>query len=137
MDTKPAFFAKPLGQWPEPVSCATAAFEYARQMRLSLYAEAGSAPHSRTFAHWKRLFDAELARAREYERMRMALSRDWSGLGKYLGESLLILRHSIALDAAGILSRLRRPAALASFERSVAVILQIVYSSPNALAPTS
>jgi hypothetical protein len=137
VDTKPVLFAKPLGQWPEPVSCATAAFEYARQMRLSLHPPAGSAPHARTFAHWKRLFDVELARAREYERVRMALSQDWSGLDRYLGESLLILRHSIALDAAGILSLLRCPAALALFESSVAVILQTVYSSLSALAPRS
>jgi hypothetical protein len=137
VDTKPVLFAKPLGQWPEPVSCATAAFEYARQMRLSLHPQAGSAPHSRTFAHWKRLFDVELARAREYDRMRMALSQDWSGLGKYLGESFLILRHSLALDAAGVLSRLRCPAALGLFNPSVAVILQTVYSSPSALVPRS
>jgi len=44
--------------------------------------------------------------------MRMALSQDWSGLDKYLGESLRILPHSIALDAVGILSLLRCPAAL-------------------------
>ena len=43
--------------------------------------------------------------------MRMALSQDWSGLDKYLGESLRILPHSIALDAVGILSLLRCPAA--------------------------
>jgi hypothetical protein len=106
-------------------------------MRLSLHPQAGSVPHSRTFAHWKRLFDVELARTREYERMRMALSQDWSGLGKYLGESLLILRHSIALDAVGILSLLRCPPALGLFESSVAVLLQTVYSSPNALAAKS
>jgi hypothetical protein len=79
---------------------------------------------SRTFAHWKRLFDLELTAARERERMRMALSQDWSGLGKYLGESLLITRHSIALDAAALLSRLRWPGAAKLFETSVAVILQ-------------
>jgi hypothetical protein len=106
-------------------------------MRLSLDPQAGSPPHSRSFAHWKRLFDVELARAREYERMRMALSQDWSGLDKYLGESLLILRHSIGLDAAGVLSRLRCPAALGLFDLSVAVILQTAYSSPSALAPKS
>ncbi len=106
-------------------------------MRLSLDPQSGSAPHLRTFAHWKRLFDVELARAREYQRMRMALSQDWSGLDKYLGEGLLILRHSIALDAAGILSRLQCPTALGLFESSLAVILQTVYSRPNALAPKS
>jgi hypothetical protein len=137
VDTNPVLFAKPLGHWPRPVSCPTAAFEYARQMRLSLDPQAGSAPHSRTFAHWKGLFDVELARAREYERMRMALSQDWSGLDKYLGESLLILRHSIALEAAVILSLLRCQAALGLFESSVSVILQTVYSRPNTLAPKS
>ena len=69
--------------------------------------------------------------------MRMAVSQDWSGLGKYLGESLLILRHSLSLDAAGVLSRLRCPAALGLFDPSVAVILQTVYSSPSALVPRS
>jgi hypothetical protein len=137
VDTKPAFFAKPLGQWPEPVSRTTAAFEYVRQMRLSLSPPDGLAPHSRPFAHWKQQFYVELAKIREYERMRMALSRDWSGLGKYLEEGLLIGRHSIALDAAGILSRLRCSGALRLFESSVAVILQTVYSSPSALAPKS
>jgi hypothetical protein len=96
-------------------------------MRLSLQQQAGSAPHSRTFAHWKRQFDVELASARERERMRMALSQDWSGLGEYFRESLLILRHSIALDAAGLLCRLRCPGALRLFEPSVAVILQTVF----------
>ena len=128
MDTKPALFAKVLGRWPEAVSCVTAALEYARQMRLSVQQQAGSARDCRTFAHWKRRFDVELASARERERMRMALSQDWSGLGKYFRESLLILRHSIALDAAALLCRLRCPGALRLFERSVAVILQTVYS---------
>jgi hypothetical protein len=106
-------------------------------MRLFLHPQAGWAPDSRTFSHWKRLFYMELANTREYERMRMALSQDWSGLDKYLGESLLILRHSIALDAVGILSLLRCPAALGLFESSVAVLLQTVYPRPKALAAQS
>ena len=101
-------------------------FEYVRQMRLSICQEAGSARSPRTFAHWKRLFESELARVREQERIRMALSRDWSGLGKYVEDSLLIRRYSIALGAAGLLSLLRFPGAFRLFETSVAVILKTV-----------
>ena len=106
-----------------------AALEYARQMRLALCQEGGKLPYRPlTFGYWKRLFDRELATTRKQDRLRMALSQDWSDLGKYFGESLLILRHSIALDAAGLLCRLRCPGALRLFEPSVAVILRTVYS---------
>ena len=104
MDTKPAHFAESTGQRPELGRHVKDVLEYVRQMRLSICQEAGSARSPRTFAHWKRLFDSELAGVRQQERIRMALSRDWSGLGKYVEDSLLIRQYSIALGAAGLLS---------------------------------
>jgi hypothetical protein len=131
VDTKTPLFAESQGQSPEPARRVTAALEYARQMRLSLHQQAGSARDSRAFVHWKRLFDAELAGVREQERIRMALSRDWSDLGKYVEDNLLILRHSIALDTAGLLSRWWFAGAFLLFETSVAVILQTVIHQPE------
>lgn len=118
MDTKPVLIAESLAPWSEPARRVSAATEYARQMRRSLEC------HSRTFSYWKRLFDLELARARGQQRVRMALSGDWSGLGNHIEESLLIKRYSIVLDVAGLLSRLRWPGSSKLFETSVAIILQ-------------
>lgn len=103
-------------------------------MRLALRQEER---RSRTFAHWKRLFDAELARAREQERMRMAYSRDWSHLGEYVGEGFLIMRHSITLNAAGLLFRLRCPGASRLFDISVTFLMQTgcMRRSPQCLTP--
>lgn len=126
MDTKPAHFAESLGHWPELARSVAATLEYAGQMRLSLHEETGSARRPGTFVHWKRLFAAELAAVREQERLRMALSRDWSGLGRYVEDSLLITRHSIVLNTAGLLSHWRFPVASRLFETSVAVILETV-----------
>jgi hypothetical protein len=106
-------------------------------MRLCLRQEARSG-RPRTFVHWKRLFDAELAKAREEERMRMAFSQDWSGLGKYVADGLVITRHSIALDIAGLLSHWQFPGAFRLFEMSVAVILEtLLDAGPTALAAKS
>jgi hypothetical protein len=147
VDTKPAHFAESPDQRPEAARRIAArgvaargvndALEYARQMRLSLREEARSG-RLRTFVHWKRLFDAELAKAREEERMRMALSQDWSGLGNYVADGLIITRHSIALDIAGLLSHLRFPGAFRLFEISVAVIFEtLLDADPSALAAKS
>lgn len=126
MNTKPAHFAESTGQWPEAGRHIKDVLEYVRQMRLFICQEAGSARSPRTFAYWKRLFEAELARVRQQERMRMALSRDWSGLGRYVEDSLLIRQYSIALGTAGLLSLLRFPGACRLFETSVAVMLRTV-----------
>jgi hypothetical protein len=56
----------------------------------------------------------------------MALSRDWSGLGRYVEDSLLIRQYSIALWTAGLLSLLGFPGAFRLFETSVSMILKTV-----------
>lgn len=110
-----------------------AALEYARQMRLALCQEGGELPHCPlTFGYWKRLFDRELAAARKQERLRMALSQDWSDLGKYVREGLMIAPHRILLDTAGLLLHLRFPGAHALFApqiyRSCAKVLSTMTS---------
>ena len=76
------------------------------------------------FLYWKRLLDSELTALRTGERMRMALSRDWSGLSAYVQNGLLVRHYSIVLAAAGLLSRWRFPGAIRLFETSAAVILK-------------
>jgi hypothetical protein len=60
-------------------------------------------------------------------------------LGKYVENGLVLTRHSIALDIAGLLSRWRFPGAFRLFEMSVAVILEtvLVDAGPSALAAKS
>jgi hypothetical protein len=96
-------------------------------MRAALCGEA--AHLYRRYSHWNRLLATEIAMARERERLRMAFSQEWSGLGKYVRESLLIARHGILLDMAGLLFRLRIPGARTLFENAIAAILEMVYSA--------
>jgi len=56
--------------------------------------------------------------------MRMALSRDWSGLSDYVQNGLLIRQYSIVLGTAGLLLRYRFPGASRLFETSVTVLLK-------------
>jgi hypothetical protein len=91
-------------------------------MRSSINQKA--AERYRTFLYWKHLLDSELTALRTGERMRMALSRDWSGLSAYVQNGLLIRQYSVALGAAGLLLRYRFPGASRLFETSPAVILK-------------
>ena len=122
MGTKRVLFAEPSGQWPEPTLRVGAALECVRQMRSSINQKA--AERYRTFLYWKHLLDSELTALRTGERMRMALSRDWSGLSAYVQNGLLIRQYSVALGAAGLLLRYRFPGASRLFETSAAVILK-------------
>lgn len=118
---KRILFAEPSGQWPEPTLRVGAALECVRQMR-SLINQTGEC--ARTFLYWKRVLDSELTALRAGERMRMALSRDWSGLSDYVQNGLLIRQYSIVLGAAGLLLRYRFPGASRLFETSVTVLLK-------------
>jgi hypothetical protein len=93
-------------------------------MRSSINQEFRAAERFQKFLYWKRLLDSELMALRAGERMRMALSRDWSGLATYVQSGLLLRRYSIALGAIGLLSRWRFPGAIRLFETSAAVILK-------------
>ena len=120
MGTKRVLFAEPSGHWPEPTISVGAALECVRQMRLST--------NQKAFLYWKRLLDSELASLRARERMRMALSRDWSGLSAYVQNGLLIRQYSLALGAVGLLLRYRFPGAIRLFETSATLILKTLSS---------
>jgi hypothetical protein len=75
------------------------------------------------------MLSTEVAKAREQQRLRMAFSQEWSGLGEYVREALLIARQAILLDMAGLLFRLRMPGARTLFENAIAAILKTVYSA--------
>ena len=107
-----------------------AALEYARQMCLALRRDARKLP---AFDYWKRLFEQELTTIRYEERLRMAQSQDWSDLGKYVREGLVIVPHRFLLDAAGFLFRLGFPGAQALFAdsayRSCGKVLRTITST--------
>ena len=124
MGTKRVLFAEPSGHWPEPTISVRAVFECVRQMRSSINQDFRAAERLQKFLYWKRLLDSELIVLRTGERMRMALSRDWSGLAGYVQNGLLLRQYSFALGAVGLLSRWRFPGAIRLFETSAAVILK-------------
>src|SRR5262249_11693181 len=104
---------------------ATAALEYAYKMRSLLQPPATGRRCHRTYGHWKRLFERELLDARKQERLRMAHSQDWSGLGKYVEESFLIARHRLVLLTIPLLIHLRYPDVRKLFEASITCIMQM------------
>ncbi|HEY3936534.1 MAG TPA: hypothetical protein VGL97_03850 [Bryobacteraceae bacterium] len=59
----------------------------------------------------------------------MAVSQEWSGLGTYVREGLVIARQEMLLDAAGMLFRLKIPGARIVFENAIAAVLETVYSA--------
>jgi hypothetical protein len=59
----------------------------------------------------------------------MAVSQEWSGLGKYVREGLVITRQEFLLDTAGLLFRLKIPGARTVFENAIAAVLETVYSA--------
>jgi hypothetical protein len=77
----------------------------------------------------KRLFRMEISNARRQERLRMAQSRDWSGLGEYVRASTFITCHQVLLDTSGVFAILSIPKGRALFERATAAILRAAYAT--------
>lgn len=118
---------------PRPGASAIAAFEYSCRMRAIFHAGAPQTASSAAYRHWKRLFRREISKARRQQRLRMAHSRDWSGLGEYVRTSALIVRQQLMLDLAGLLAGLRIGKGCRLFERAVSAILQATYGPGYAM----
>jgi hypothetical protein len=131
-------------QCPDLNPNSTTALEYSRFMQSTLNeeefrwlqldgADTGSKRIRRDrivmYRRLKKLFDMEIAISRKQKRSCMALSGDWSGVGRYVRESATIARYRLLLSVAGLLFSAGIPGARDLCDAAVFGIFRTVYLS--------
>jgi len=93
-----------------PVTIKTAEVGRSRKAaREYLWHMCATVDTAEAYNFWRRQFWTELVSYRRQLRLRMAFSRDWSKLGKYLSDGVACHSYCMLLDLGGVLCRLGLP----------------------------